>query len=495
MANLEKLYRLVSSLSKNEKRYFKQNAKVYSTDKEQEYIVLFDLISQYKTFDINVLKEAIKKQSIINISIKSKYLYDAILDSLNNYNKKKYPRSQLMTQLSQTTILQDRGLIKEAFDLIHKVKKVSKNAEAYDLLYLAIEKELEIIFIQNCGSFSKQYKEVCNERKEVGLIIRNIFLYKQALSEIACFEANKHKINFDLNDFLTKFPFLKQESLVLSFDALSLHYQIWSMIYHVEKDYQAMLDAAQKAIDIILPYPFQPNRILSLCQNYLVACHRIKSKEAFEYGLQIVENLHFPDKQHQAMACNFEYATKLSRWQLNPDYDPVIVQQLFDSFEKSHEDLGDYMHNFRQKLWLFDLVAFSIQTNNFEQFRIWLNRLIHLSDSYDFKFIEQLVLKFFKAMLYYEEREPSLMQREIRSIGYFINKHQLEHPTLMITKKLFQKLHKAINTDKEYLILEHYVKEIERADMKLKGSYWDLAFLKTWATGQKMFLNGAISIK
>ena len=51
MKRTDQLHELIQSLSKNEKGYFKKYCSIYSTQKDQKYLRLFDLIDREKDYE------------------------------------------------------------------------------------------------------------------------------------------------------------------------------------------------------------------------------------------------------------------------------------------------------------------------------------------------------------------------------------------------------------------------------------------------------------
>lgn len=54
----DKLFTLIKSLAKNEKRYFKRSSQLHKLKEGNQYLLLFDAIEQQEVYD----EEKIKKQ-------------------------------------------------------------------------------------------------------------------------------------------------------------------------------------------------------------------------------------------------------------------------------------------------------------------------------------------------------------------------------------------------------------------------------------------------
>ncbi|MGB1216497.1 MAG: hypothetical protein ACPG5P_01400, partial [Saprospiraceae bacterium] len=80
----DKLFSLIHSLTKAEKRFFRLHASSSGTPEKKKYLLLFDIFSKMKSFDeVAVLKKAkqkgINKQHFTN---EKNYLYTQVLESL-----------------------------------------------------------------------------------------------------------------------------------------------------------------------------------------------------------------------------------------------------------------------------------------------------------------------------------------------------------------------------------------------------------------------------
>jgi len=479
MPNLEKLNRLINNLSRNEKRYFKQYANIYSPKKEQDYLILFDIISQQKEFNLEKIKIVISEKNIANISIKSKYLYNSILESLSNFNKKHYLNTKLNDKIFQATLLTDRGLIVEALELIKFVKKKAKKLEDFDLLNHALKKEREIIYIKNYGRSSEEYIEVNKGLKKYQLIIRNIDDYEDISSKIHK-STTKPNSSLSLQEIQEKYPLLKDETQALSTKALGLHYHIKGMVYYILQDYEAMLAVMTKAINLIPNANFSPRRILGFYQNYFVVAKILKSSEAFEYGMEKYEKINFKKKQYKAMQMHF-YIVFLSEYiLLTQSKKQINTDKLYASYEKDYQDYQFYTHWHRQKLWLYDIIALSIEIENFEQANIWLNRLLECPEIKELNNEEQVLLKFIKIILHYENKVNSLIESENRAIVYFVKKRELDNPIILLGTDLFQLLSKKNAPEQEVELFKQYAKKIESMNDSIKNSLWKFTFLKLW---------------
>ena len=112
MRNNDNLFQLIKSLTKSEKRYFKIDTQKQGDNKN--FIVLFDLIEAQDEYDEEKLKLKLKDnfEIIKNIGSYKNYLFESILECLQNYNNYDSIANKLNKLLSKIKILESKGLYK-----------------------------------------------------------------------------------------------------------------------------------------------------------------------------------------------------------------------------------------------------------------------------------------------------------------------------------------------------------------------------------------------
>lgn len=78
MRQSDDLFRLVKSMSKSEKRYFKLFASMQG--KNKKYLLLFDAIDRQGVYNESALKEELKQEKFVRqLAVTKGYLYNLIL--------------------------------------------------------------------------------------------------------------------------------------------------------------------------------------------------------------------------------------------------------------------------------------------------------------------------------------------------------------------------------------------------------------------------------
>ncbi|MBL7944193.1 MAG: hypothetical protein JNM00_15595 [Flavobacteriales bacterium] len=169
----DSLFRLVHSLTKAEKRYFRIFSSRHIIGDNNSYMVLFDAIEKQKAFDEDALIKSLKKHAFSNrISITKNRLYNAILRSLDSFYTASDPEFQARRLVESASILYRKGLYDQS-------KKVLVSAEK-----LARRQKLNNILLDICA-WEQKLAEKNNYEDITAAAVKDIYSRgKQAMSEL-----------------------------------------------------------------------------------------------------------------------------------------------------------------------------------------------------------------------------------------------------------------------------------------------------------------------
>jgi len=129
----EELFKLIHSLTRSEKRFFKISSTQLSGEKN--YVKLFDFIDSQQKYDEQAIKVAFKNEAIVrNLPSEKNYLYRQILKSLRAYHTNNSVNSIIQKIIKNIEILYAKALYKECGKYIEKVKKIAVNNEKFHYL-------------------------------------------------------------------------------------------------------------------------------------------------------------------------------------------------------------------------------------------------------------------------------------------------------------------------------------------------------------------------
>ena len=116
----DELYRLVHSLTTEEKGYFKKFAKRH-TDKSNAYIRLFDTLNKMEKYDEPLLKKKFKSLPDLK-----HYLFEMLLQSMVTSGSGALPVDEAMKGLLQINVLVRKGLTARALKQVKHLKEFSQ---------------------------------------------------------------------------------------------------------------------------------------------------------------------------------------------------------------------------------------------------------------------------------------------------------------------------------------------------------------------------------
>lgn len=129
------LHRLIHSMSKPEKRYFKLYTSKNMAGDAGNYPLLFDAIARQEEYNEEQLLKKFKNQAFADrFAITKNRLYNAVLRSLDAYHAQSSSDARLKRQLHYIEILYKKSLYDQAMKLLHAVRKSATEQESLSTL-------------------------------------------------------------------------------------------------------------------------------------------------------------------------------------------------------------------------------------------------------------------------------------------------------------------------------------------------------------------------
>ncbi|MEL6629344.1 MAG: hypothetical protein AAFQ92_27800, partial [Bacteroidota bacterium] len=157
------LFQLIHSMSSSEKRYFKRNALI-GGDTDANYLKLFDTLNKMRTYDEDALR---KKAFVKHLAAERKYLYEAILRSLRNYNSEDSIRAQISDLLLDANYLYERGLYDQSQRRLKIAQRLVRQID-YLPAQLEINNMSRLILRENrTRKYRNELEELIVEKDEI----------------------------------------------------------------------------------------------------------------------------------------------------------------------------------------------------------------------------------------------------------------------------------------------------------------------------------------
>lgn len=250
----DKLFSLISSLTKSEKRYFKRFAMIHSMKDGNSYLELFDEIEKQKTYNEEALKKKLEKiREVKYLSVEKAYLYNLILRSLVLYGSGHDDYESIIEAFSKGKILFKKGLYSEALNYINKAIDIAVKEEYFSLA-AGIERWKREILIKQGVFFTKKisdtfYKEIL----EKILLEKNIQKYQQAsdITYLQLITGHTARSKKDSETIRNRIKDLidKKDSGPLTITSHRLKHQAASFYYFYTGDYKKKYEESAKALE------------------------------------------------------------------------------------------------------------------------------------------------------------------------------------------------------------------------------------------------------
>ena len=251
------LLRLINSMSKSEKRNFKLLSQK-TGDSNKLYVLLFDFIIKYKSFDREKIVQRypqIKKSQISNLR---GTLSKQLLRALRDFNKEEYPEIKARERFDFAKVLYAKGQYRASLEMLQTVKKMASEIQLKPLEYLAInfEKLIESQHVTKSMS-SKAY----HLAKESNSIIENLNITNE-LSNLSLllyarylengYVKNEEEYNELHKYFHSLLPVVDFEHL--DFYQKLYFYQSYVWFHHMSQDFANYYRFAQKWVNLFDEY-------------------------------------------------------------------------------------------------------------------------------------------------------------------------------------------------------------------------------------------------
>ena len=296
MALPDKLFELIHSLSKSEKRYFKLYANFHKGNKN--YLKLFDAVDAQQDYQEQEIKELFKKEKFAKqFPVTKNYLYNLIMKSLSAFYTNKFADSQLKELIHHAEILNRKELYEHTAVILKKAKKIAYMHEKFIHLLdiIALEKRKEPL-----ANFTSKEKIVKLAKEESDVLAKynnhleywNLFAHTSHLtakSGLPRTEAERKKYKA-----IIEHPLMHREERALSHLAKDRYYYLLGNYHHLIGDIEKSNEYSKKRLLLSESFPEKikenPKLYIGLTNNYLFTCLAINAYHEFEITLKKIKD-------------------------------------------------------------------------------------------------------------------------------------------------------------------------------------------------------------
>ncbi len=281
----DSLHRLIKSMNKPEKRYFKIYASRHSSEKNN-YLKLFEAIDTQKQYSEEAILKKFQKEIFINkFAIAKARLFETVLRSLDAFHANSSIDAQLKRQLHFAEILYKKSLYDQCARMLEAAKRMATKYEKYATLSEVFQWEKKLIEKDNyAGRNEEDLQKLLIEDVRIAERIKNFNDYWNIKSRLFVLLNKKGKVR--TKDELKKFKriidttLLQKESKALSAETKYLFHHIYSAFYFGTGDYRKSYQHLEKNVSLIESnaelFREEPNLYFSLLTNTIYVASQLK---------------------------------------------------------------------------------------------------------------------------------------------------------------------------------------------------------------------------
>lgn len=465
------LFKLISSLSKSEKRFFKLSSSLQSGDKN--YLKIFDFIERQKEYDEEELKEAFKDETFIkHLPSEKNHLYKLILKSLRSYYSEQSISSQLKQEIKNVEILYNKALYKECEKFVSRAKELARKYEKFYYWFELISWEKKLLdSAYESGIVSRDLDEIIAEEEEVIAKLRNLAEYTVIYSKINLifrsggFTRNEkeRKIVEDIADY----HLIKGKNTALSTKAASICYYIKGLCAATNRDYESSFEFFNRTKEILdnnplIKYDTGSRYVMTLF--HLLRCH-IDNKD-FEEAKTLINDIRelaskkgFNSVDIAVRIFANSYNQELVLLQTTGEFEKSI--ELIPVIEKQQEEYGDKISKEMEVLLTYNKAYSHFGVGNYKKALQYLNEVLNDNEQN----LRQDVYSFarlFNLVIHFELENYDFLDYVIKSTNRYLSKHERDYKIENACIKHIRKLSKTATNVNRIEIFEKMHADIQK---------------------------------
>lgn len=188
MAKADMLSRLINTLTKAEKRYFRLYTALQQGNKD--YVNLFDMMERLSFKSTAELKQAFQQQYAgSSYEVCSKYLYKVLLDCLLHLRMQRHSTATLTAGILKCDILFERSLHEDALKQLHKVQTIASANEKQLLQLWAQQQEMQLLQQMNFPGITEE--DLSQKQSDIQ---ETMLAMQQIRQQTSLYETLRHRL-------------------------------------------------------------------------------------------------------------------------------------------------------------------------------------------------------------------------------------------------------------------------------------------------------------
>lgn len=386
----DKLHRLIKSLAKPEKRYFKIYTSRHVLGDSNNYQILFDAVDKMDEYDEVAIKKKFAKHAFVNqLSIAKSRLYDQVLNSLDAFHANSSIDAQLKRNIHCAEILYKKTLYGQSHKLLQSAKRLAQKYEKHTTLLEIAMWEKRLIEKDNYTEIGEaEMENMLSEEKLTLEKIKNFNDFWNIKSRLFSILNKKGKARSqdELMDFknIIDNVLLKSEDGALYYETKYLYHHIYSAYYFSIGDYENSYIHLTKNIELIEGnidlFRDEPSIYFSVLTNSIYVGSRLKKYDEVFDQLEKLRAL--PEKMTlksnedlDIKLFSSSYSIELTMYAMTGDFDKGI--ELVPIIEEGFKLYGERINNVRKAYLYFNIAIMYFGDKKYSESLRWINRLLN----------------------------------------------------------------------------------------------------------------------
>ncbi len=472
MRGSDELFKLIKSLDKNEKRYFKLLTGKYESAKESNYVRLFDAIDAMEEYDEEKLKKKFRDKKLFkNLASEKNHLQRLILRSLRNYSPEPTVDNKIKDMIREAEFLYKKALYEQCGKTLAKAREMAYAYERHLLLLEIHQAEgMLILNTEDALHLHHHLGEKNEQAREQFVNALNLFEFRS--NHIRSFLLNKeHGYDGRNKELVNAFrkilgnEIYSADTRAFSFEAKQYFYFMNMVYYRTIRDYNNTLIYSRKNMEL-----FQANPLMaSEMQHQHVAAminYCLSELEMRDYDgcLNTLEKLRA-----------LPYNAQSIRLKIDSTYYPGILSILIErgDFNRITEYVAEIrsfitknkgrFNPSKEMMFLWNICICYFGAAQYREALRWLNKMMNDPEFDKTRIDLHAYARIVTLMIHYELNNFDLIENLLRSTGRYLNKNNFMYH---LEEALIRFFGKVLSTSsdkerkKELSDLKDYLKKI-----------------------------------
>jgi hypothetical protein len=468
----DELFRLIKSLTRSEKGFFKKFATRNTPGEKNNYIVLFDAIDDMDNYDEDLLRKKLRNSSFASqVPVYKNYLFNMILKSLQSYSTYETQDTKINELIHNAGTLSKKALHKEALRLLKKAKQIALRFENTKAQLEILAQERSIIMTMPDKNVFENRAEIYKQQQELLKTLDNHFKFAWLSDNMVMHIEHKGDFRTEENEKeirkILADPLMKTYTKLKDYTAKRyfLHIHLFDQL--AKEDLPKIQYYIKKELELIHEYkhmlPVFIRTYIQTLVNYLLFSNLLKDRKGVVEALREINELKRRIKNRIPLDIEISILA-------NSSYAEIIIYRNNGEMKKGRVTAKKIEHMLKEYpteiplalkiVLLINTYGFYFVDENYEAALRCVNMVLNeippsfKKDLYDFTRLFQLIVHF-------ELGNFDVLENSVDSAYRFMKERK---SIFEIEAALFSFLKKVLRTEKKNMkpVFEELLYELEK---------------------------------